>query len=143
MGARRSIALTSTRTPRPCPTPPTATRYVSERPARAQQAWWRLSLSPIALQGTHVLHASDAPTIGKGKAQPGIEQRLHIPLGEVGTEVMAPVDNGGYPGREQVQRAQADDSVGFLASHIESAHGKYAGLQPIAYGQRRPTPPNQ
>ena len=34
----------------------------------------------------HVRHAFDAPKIGKGKAQPGIEQRLHIPPGKVGVK---------------------------------------------------------
>ena len=43
----------------------------------------RVGIDHLALHRPHVLHAFDAPTIGKGKAQPGIEQRLQFP-GKVG-----------------------------------------------------------
>ena len=73
------------------------------------QAGPRVGIDHVALYRPHVLHTFDAPTIDKGKAQPGIEQRLHIPPGKVGTEGVTPVNDRGHPGREQVQRAQADD----------------------------------
>lgn len=87
------------------------------------QAGARIRIDHSALQRSYVLHAFNAPTIDKGKAQPGIEQRLYIPPGKVGIEGVTPVDHRGHPGGEQVQAAQADDRVGFLGRLLSPPTG--------------------
>jgi hypothetical protein len=120
-------------------------RRLRNRGVRATdlEAGPRMGIDQITLDRTHVIHVLKASTIGKGKPQAGIQQRLDIPAGEVGTEGMTPVDDCGHPSPKQVQRAQADNRVCFRFGHVESAHRKHAGLQPVSYGQRSPTAPNE